>query len=139
MRADRLHRGGARLLALGLALAGALAPVAGCRGDACVRHSDCDPGLVCSPLGACVTSLAPDGGDLGDAADGAVDAALDAADDAVSLDASAGDAALDAATDAAVDAAIDAVPPPPLPPYIDPGPPMMSQLPATTPSSTGSR
>ena len=133
MRADRPDLLGrrARLLALGLALASALAPVADCRGGACIRHSDCDPGLVCSPLGSCVTSIEPDGGELGDAADGAVDGAVDGAD-------AADGAAADAASDAPTDAAIDAVPPPLQPPYMDPGPSTMSPS-TTTQSSTGSR
>jgi hypothetical protein len=83
----------------------------GCKGAPCIRHSDCDPGLVCSPTGVCLTPAVPDGGETTDAAtDGAEDApddaAPDAADDAM-VDA-ADDAMVDAATDAMVDAAIDA-------------------------------
>ncbi|MCA9678273.1 MAG: hypothetical protein KC464_24820 [Myxococcales bacterium] len=86
--------------------------LAACAGDGpCLRHSDCDPGLVCDPVGACV--IAPDdAGADGDATlvidglpddgallDGAPDSAGDAGDDA-GRDA-------DAAPDGGVDAGID--------------------------------
>lgn len=144
MRAERPGCGDrrARLLALGLALASALGPVAGCRDQACVRHSDCDPGLVCSPLGACVAPVEPDGGDLGDAGDtpdAMTDAQVDAVADAGTPDAATGDAtgdapdaAVDAAVDAATDAAIDAVPRTLESPYSAPGEPIMSPPPSTT-------
>lgn len=81
----------------------------GCKGAPCIRHSDCDPGLVCSPTGVCLTPAVPDGGEVLDAAiDGAQDAPDDAAVDAA--DDAADDAAVDAAIDATVDAAIDATP-----------------------------
>lgn len=70
---------------------------AACSGAPCIRHSDCDPGLVCSPAGACLVPADPDGGDE---VDGAVDAAPDAGTDAIvdgGLDApSPGDGGVDA-------------------------------------------
>lgn len=84
-------------LALVLAVAAALAA---CNNELCIRHSDCDPGLVCSASGACLAPAGPDAGDV----DASIDAAIDAPPDAPV------DAAVDAPPDASVDAAIDAVP-----------------------------
>jgi hypothetical protein len=84
----------------------ALATLAACSGAPCVRHSDCDPGLVCSPAGACLVVSDPSGDAGADASDAAdAGAASDAADDAGDAADAAGDATLDAAVDAAVDAA----------------------------------
>lgn len=85
-----------RRIARLIALAGAALLAAGCDNELCIRHSDCDPGLVCSSQGACLVPVDPDGGG---SADASPDAGLDAAD-----------AAPDAAPDAAVDAGIDADP-----------------------------
>lgn len=94
MRADRRARLSRALLAAATALAMALSE--GCSNPPCIRHSDCDPGLVCAPTGACLVPVDPDGGSV------AVDAGVDAATDA----------APDGPADAAVDADGDAVPPP---------------------------
>ena len=73
-----------------LTLAAAAVALFACNNDLCVRHSDCDPGLVCSATGACLAPVEPDGGapDAGlDATADAPDAATDAAVDAPALDA----------------------------------------------------
>jgi hypothetical protein len=106
MRADReLH---VRRVMTAAALIGALllALLGGCGEPSCVRHSDCDPGLVCGPAGACLVPVEPDGGDGdGDASD--ANDALDAGDAAIDAGAT-GDAAIDAPASPVIDAAIDA-------------------------------
>ncbi len=133
---------GERVLGLACAISLAALAATGCKGAPCIRHSDCDPGLVCSPTGACLLPAGPDGGvddDGGmDAADDAsIDAADDAADDAgidaaddAGIDAAidaATDAGIDAGIDAAIDAGIDAAPSPPVleSPFAGPRPPSM--------------
>jgi hypothetical protein len=99
----------ARLVAAGALVALALLALgaSGCNTTTCIRHSDCDPGLVCSAEGVCVDR--PDAAIAGDAADADPTEGADAAVDAVPADAAPvadADPALDAViADAAVDAA----------------------------------
>jgi hypothetical protein len=85
----------ARLALLALLLAGCHG---GALGASCARHSDCQPGLVCSALGACAVAPA-------DAA--AFDASLI---DASLIDADRIPPGPDAGDDAAIDAPPDAPP-----------------------------
>jgi hypothetical protein len=103
----------ARLVTAGALVAlGLLALTAsGCNTTACQRHSDCDPGLVCSAESVCVDQ--PDAAIAGDAADADPTEGADAAVDAMAADAALADAAFDAVPtlDAvAADAAVDAAP-----------------------------